>query len=129
MYVLFVQNVFEHLARLEGWDLGRLDLDRSTRPRIASGPRGTIAHLERSKPGDLHAIAAAQLSGDDAVPIEQRVDRAAGVGLREVGTTRERFDQFDFIHPVPPGLVTGSNGHGDEFLPAIWKERAEPQAA
>ncbi len=101
---LLVQDVFEHLPRLERRDLGRLDLDRRTRPRVASGPRCTITHLERSEAGDLHAIAPAQLSRDHTVPVEQRIDRATGVCLRKVGTARERFDQFDFIHPVPPGL-------------------------
>ena len=104
--LLGVQRVLQTLSGFERWHFRCFDRDRLSGPRIATRPRCTVAHLERAEARYLDPTSPPQLGGNNTARSEQCVDRTTRIGLGEVCTIGERFDQFDFVHPVPPAKVT-----------------------
>src|SRR5205807_8703088 len=97
---LVVQSHLELLAGTERGSDRRLDLNRPTRLRVAAHARGALAGLEVAEPGDLHLRALLQFARDDALVVEQGVNRASGIGLRHLGAHGQCRGQLSFVHAI-----------------------------
>src|SRR5439155_25418757 len=92
-----------HLQLLAGAERGRdrrLDLNRPTGLRVPPHARGALAGLEVAESGDLHLRTLLQFTRDDALVVEQRVNRASGVGLRHLGAHGQGRGQLSFVHAI-----------------------------
>src|SRR3989441_7766394 len=68
--------------------------------RVAAHARGAFAGLEVAESGDLYLRALLQFTRDDALVVEQRVNRASGVGLRHLGAHGQGRGQLSFVHAI-----------------------------
>src|SRR5712691_9104811 len=95
--------VHRHLQLLAGperrSDRG-LDLDHTAGLGVASHTGGALPRLEIPEPCDLYLRALFQLAGDDALVVEQGLDRAARVSLGHLGPHGQRIGELGFVHSV-----------------------------
>src|SRR5689334_7864580 len=96
--LLVVHRHFQLLAGAECGRDRRLDLNDAARLRIATHSRRALAGLKITETGDLHLGALLQLCGDDALVVEQCFDGARGIGLRHLGSHRQRGGEFSLVH-------------------------------
>src|SRR2546425_12267764 len=68
--------------------------------RVPPHARGALAGLEVAESGDLRLRTLLQFSRDDALVVEQGVDRASGVGLRHLGAHGQGRGQLSFVHAI-----------------------------
>src|SRR5690606_19115082 len=98
-----LDRVLEALARTEGGAGRRPDPDLGARARVPPGPSLALTGFERAEPRDLDLVASLERVRDDAVArVEEGVDRALGISLREVRLVRQALDQFGLVHGVAP---------------------------
>src|SRR5690348_8630870 len=90
-----VQRILERLAGLERRDLGRLDLDVLAGARVAARAGGTLADHEGAEADQRHVVTLLQRLLDD---LRGGVERAARIGLGEIGVVGDGVDQFCFVH-------------------------------
>src|SRR2546426_8039289 len=76
----------------------RLDGDHLAGLGVPTLTRRALARLEIAEAGDLHFRTLLQLTRDDALVVEQGVDRTGRVGLGHLGPHGQRRGQLGFVH-------------------------------
>ena len=93
-----VDRVLERFAGLEARHVGRRDLDRRARLRVAALATGPVLDREGTEADQGNLIAFLQGLGD---VVDDGVERTTRVGLVDVGVGRDCVDEFGFVHCNP----------------------------
>lgn len=115
-----VHCILERLASGELHCLRRLNGDRLASRRIATCALGSVGDREVAEAEELHGVALAQRSGQ---LLERGIERAAGIGFREVGICSDGGDEFGFVHDETPikAWKVGAGGRHIDARGRCWR--------
>ncbi|MGJ8518001.1 hypothetical protein LMG33810_002360 [Carnimonas sp. LMG 33810] len=99
---VLVDGVLERFTSLEARHFSRSNLDRLASLGVATSTCSAFLDAESTEAYQSNSVAFLEAVSDR---IDQRVESTSSCRFRNVGRSRDGFDQFRFIHYSPLGLT------------------------